>query len=174
MVDRRLNVSWRLGMTDLSKKLNKYVKLSREQRQKRRKWLARQSEELELEAFVCQQKHYFELSKHKNENQLLLYFAAHTLAASEIYNQMHPQKSKNKVLNLNEINDNTLLEAKNAKNHGRSPKTDWLLDRKAKILGWSNNGMSTRVIEVEIRKKYKKKISHKTINDFLQKMKDAK
>lgn len=162
-------------MTDLPKKLDRYVKLSREQRQKKRKWLARQSEELELEAFVRQQKHYFELSKHKNENQSLLYFAAHTLAASEIYDQMHPQKGKNKVLDLDEIRDSTALEAKNANKQVKSPKTDWLLDRKAKILAWSNTGMSCREIEVAIFKNYKnKKISHKTINDFLRKMKDEK
>lgn len=162
-------------MVDLVEKLNKYVKLSREQRQKRRKWLARQSEELELEAFVRQQKHYFALTKYKNENKSLLYFAAHTLAISEIYDQMHPQKGKNKVLNLNEIRDATALEAKNAKKQVKSPQTDWLLDRKAKIIGWANNGMSSRDIEDLILKNYKnKKISHKTINDFLRKMKDEK
>ena len=162
-------------MIDLSQRLDKYVKLSREQRQKRRKWLARQSEELELEAFVRQQKHYFELSKYTNENQSLLYFAAHTLAVSEIYEQMHPQKGKNKVLNLNGIRDSTVFEVKNVNKQVKSPQTDWLLDRKAKIIAWSNNGMSSRNIEAAIFKNYKnKKISHKTINDFLRKMKDEK
>jgi len=159
----------------LKNKLDTYTQLSYKQRKTVLKWLVKQSEDLGLEAFAHQQKYYFELSKHKNENQSLLYFAAYTLAANEIYCHMHPQQGKNKVKNLLGINDSTVLETKNVRKPVQSPQTDWLLDRKAKIIGWSHNGMSSRDIEAAIFKNYKnKKISHMTINNFLKKIKEKK
>jgi len=157
----------------LKNKLDTYTKLSQKQRKKVIKWLVRQSEDLGLEAFAHQQKYYFELSKYKNENQSLLYFAAYTLAANEIYCHLQPQKGKNKMLNLHEITDSTPLQAKNVRKSIQSPQTDWLLDRKAKIIGWSDYGMSSRDIKAEILKNYKnKEISHTTINNFLKKIKE--
>jgi hypothetical protein len=160
-------------MTNVSLSLNDLVKLSFEDRQKMRKWLVKQSEELQLEAFERQKKYYFALSRHKNEDKPVLYFAAHTLAVSEIHEQMHHQKSKNKELNLDGIDDTTRLDALNAKKKINTPQMDWLLNHKAKIIGWSKNGMSSRKIKKVIFKTHKnKRISHAKICEFLKKMKE--
>jgi len=160
-------------MIDLSKKLNKYVKLSREQRQKRRKWLARQSEELELEAFIRQQKHYFGLSKHKDENKSLLYFVAHTLAVSELYEQMHPQKCKNKAGDLNSVIDITELKAKNIKRDVPRKTWDGMLNRKYTIMKLHYLGISTRDISKEIKDlKNNFSASHTSISQFIKKIKE--
>lgn len=160
-------------MKDLAQKQNKYTRLSKEERQKKRKWLARQSEANQLDAFKLQKKYLFELSRFKDEDKSILYYAAHTLAADELYNRMYPQKGKSKVSHLNEVNDNTETQANNIKKQTKSPQMDWLLDRKAKIIGWSKNNLSTREIERAIKKHYEgKKVSHVTINDFLNSMKE--
>ncbi len=161
-------------MIDISRKLDKYVKLSKEERKKRRKWLTRQSEELELEAFLRQKKHYFKLSKHKNDKNVhVLYFAAYTLAASEIYEQMNSEKGKNKSNELNDIIDNTELKAKNIKKVVPRMTWDGMLNRKYTIMKLHYLGVSTRKISEEIEDlKNNFSASHMSISSFIKQMKE--
>jgi len=160
-------------MTDVSRKLDRYVKLSREERKKRRKWISRQSEELELEAFVRQQKYYFELSRYKNENISLLYYAAHTLAISEIYEQMYPKKSKNKAGDLRAVIDTTELKAKNIKRNIPRKTWDGMLNRKYTIMKLHYLGISTRDISKEIEDlKNNFSASHTSVSQFIKKIKE--
>lgn len=161
-------------MTDLSRELDKYVKLSQEQRQKKRKWLSRQSEELELEAFVRQKKHYFKLSKHKNDKNVhVLYFAAYTLAASEIYEQMHPRKCKNKAGDLSSVLDTTELKSKNIKRNIPRKTWDGMLNRKYTIMKLHYLGISTRDISKEIEDlKNNFSASHTSVSQFIREIKE--
>ena len=161
-------------MLDLSKKLDKYVKLSHEERQKKRKWLIRQSEELELEVFIRQQKYYFELSKYKNENKSLLYYAAHTLAISEIYDQMNPKKGKNKVGDLNSVIDSTELESKNI--NRRVPRKTWngMLNQKYRIMKLHYLDVPSRDIAKKISNPEKEFTPcHTSICNFIKEMKEG-
>ncbi len=162
-------------MPDISEKLRKYVKLSREQRKKMRRWLSRQSEEMELEAFVRQQKYYFELSRYKDENRSLLYYAAHTLAISEIYDQMNPKKGKNKIIDIRKVPDVTGLQMKYIVRSKNSKKYDRLLNLKNKILMLKDEqNLSFRQISEFLLRYHKLEVSHAYIATFYQNMKDTK
>jgi len=162
-------------MINVSKKLDKLVKLSQEQRQKKRKWLEKQSEELGFETFVRQQKYYFDLSRHKEENKSLLYYAAHTLAVSEIYDQMNPKKGKNKVISLGINQDISQLQAKQFKQFKSSKKYDKLLNLKNKIITLKDKqNLSFRQISVFLLRYHKLEVSHAYIATFYQNVKDEK
>ena len=162
-------------MIDLPQKLSKLVKLSQEQRQGKQKWLAKQNEELQLEAFIRQQKYYFELSKHKNENKSLLYFAAHTLAVNKIYDQINLQKRKNKVINIKEVSDATSLQTKHIVRSKNSKKYDKLLNLKSKILTLKDHeDLSFRQISELLRKFHRIEVSHSYIATFYHNIKEKK
>jgi len=159
-------------MDDLNKKLDKYVKLSQEQRQKKLRWLFRQSEELQLEAFVLQKKYYFELSKYKDENQSLLYLAACTLAAREIYDLLKMQKGKNRSQNIYSVKNPTSMQAKQLKKYIDSDKWDKLLNLKNKILVLKDQeGLSYRQISNFLHRYHRLEVSHSYVATFIKKMK---
>lgn len=160
-------------MDNLNKRLDKYVKLSQEQRQKKRRWLSRKGEELEFEAFIRQQKHYYALSKYKNEENLsVLYFAAYTLAAAEIYDLMNSSRMKNKSNDIHEVIDSTELTAKNLRKRRNRKVWEGLLNRKYVIMKLHYQGISSRDISKEIKDpKNKFSASHKIICDFITEMK---
>lgn len=158
---------------NISYSLDKLVKLSKEHRQKKLRWLFRQSEELQLESFVLQKKYFFALSKYENENKSLLYFAAHTLAAVEIYDQMNPKKGKNKVSDLHSVIDSTEFEAKNIKRTSRRKIWEGMLNQKYRIMKLHYLDVGSRDIAKKIANPEKDFTPcHTIICQFINEMKE--
>ncbi len=156
-------------MFDFSKKLDKFIKLSEEQRQKKRRWLSRQNEMVQLEAFILQKKHYFDLSKYKDEDKSLLYYVAHTLAAIEIYDLMQAKKVKNRSQNIFNVHDPTSMRVKNDTTKKPTPVMDRLFNRKAMILKLRyEHGYSYSRIEKYLRDYEGLEASHTQIGKFIK------
>lgn len=156
-------------MRNISKKLNLYVQISQKVRGKILGYIVRQDEELLYEAFVLQKDHIFALSKHKDEDKSILYYSAFVLAVNDIYNQMHPEKVKNKSENLNEIDDPISLRVKNDRKQKPTPKWDRMLNLKTIILKlYYKEGLAYAKIEEYLLKYHRLKVSHTHIGKFIK------
>lgn len=159
-------------MTNVSQKLNKYTKLSSTQRKKTIKWLAKQNEELHLCAFEKQKKFVFRLSKIDEADKSILYLSAYYLAADELHSLLGSKKSKNKALNLDEIDDNTKLKVRQFKKHIKSEKYDRLLNIKNTVIEViEKENLSYRGVSEFLKKYHRFEVSHSYIATFYRDIK---
>lgn len=159
----------------LKTKLNTYTKLSPLKRSQSLKWITKQNEELILYAFEKQKDYLFKLSKKDETNKSILYLSAFYLAVDELYDLHHGKKGKNKVMNINEIGDITMMQAKHFKREHPSFKYEKLLNLKGKILTLiENQEFSYRQVSKFLKKYHRFEVSHTLIAKFYNDMKENK
>lgn len=157
----------------LKHKLNKYTKLSPLTREQSIKWIVKQNEELILYAFERQKDYFFRISKHEEENKSLIYLSAFYLAADELYNLHHGKKGKNKVTNIDDIGDKTMMQIKHFKQEKPSVKYDRLLNLKRKILTLiEKENFSYREVSGFLKKYHRFDVSHTLIGKFYNDIKE--
>lgn len=167
--------SKRRQMSDITKKITSYTKLSYEARTKSLRWLSRQNEALIHFAFQKQKEHFFALSRKDENDKSILYLAALYLAADELYNAQKRLNSKSKSLNLYDVKDTTSVQAKAFKKSHISRKYDKLLNIQNKIIMLiENEKFSFREVSEFIEKYHRFSVSHTLIHKFYTDTKDKK
>jgi len=162
-------------MQDISKKLNLYVQLSQKVRSKLLRWAVRQNEDLLYEAFLRQKDHVFALSRYKNEDKSVLYFAAFILAVNDLYSLVYPSKGKNRLEQLNEVEDATSIVVIKDRQRRGSPIWNKLLNLKSKILVLKDEErLSFRQISNFLKRYHKLEVSHSYISSFYHQIKEKK
>lgn len=153
----------------LSNKLNIHTKLAPDKRAKILRWLAKQNEEMILLAFEKQKAHLFKLNRIKEDNRSIIYLSAMYLAIEELYMAGKLSLSKNKGGDLKDIQDITEIQAKSFKKNVKAPKTEKLLNLKAKLVALRNEqNMSYRDISKFLEKFHRLSTSHTTLHIFFK------
>ncbi len=145
------------------------TKMSSMRRKQLINWFAKQNIEIQCVIFKNQRSEYFKiLNLHKDLAKNIISLIAFYLSIRKLYDEYGLLNSKNKTIDLKNIERISEIELLSIKKIKKKEKYDFLLDRISKIEELYANGKSTREISKYIRKVYRKDISHQYIYTFLK------
>lgn len=146
------------------------TKMSSMRRKQLINWFAKQNIEIQCVIFENQRSEYFRIQNlNKDLAQNIISLISFCLAIKKMNNDHDLLKSKNKTIDLKNIEKISEIELLSIKKVKKKEKYDFLLDRISKIEELYDNGKSTREIATYIRKVYRKNISHQYIYQFIKK-----
>lgn len=145
------------------------IKMSSQKRKTMVNWFSRQNVELQAIVFENQRNEFFRVSNiYKNLEKNIISLISFYFAIKDLYEKQMTLKSKNKSIDLKNIERISEIELLSIKKVTKKEKYDFLLDRISKVEELYANGKSTREISMYIKKVYRKDISHQYIYIFMK------